>query len=59
MVAFSAPVAADGGGYPLPSNTTICKLLSSALQFVNRLPDSSFKTAILSAIQEEMREHGC
>jgi hypothetical protein len=58
MIAFSAPVGASGG-YPVPSNTTICKLLSFALQFVNTLPNSSFKTAVLSEIREELLAHGC
>jgi hypothetical protein len=58
MVVFSAPLGAYGG-YPVPSNTTICKLLSYALQYANGLPDSSFKAAVLSAIQKEILEHGC
>jgi len=45
--------------YPVPSNTTICRLLSYALQYVSGLPESSFKAAILTAIREEIAEHGC
>jgi len=58
MIAFSAPVGAYDG-YSVPSNTTICKLLSYALQFANGLPDSSFKTALLQAIQQEIVQYGC
>jgi len=58
MMAFSAPLGANES-YPVPSNTTICKLLSYALQFVSGLPESSFKAAILAEIKEEMAEHGC
>jgi len=58
MMAFSAPLGASDSR-PVPSNLTICKLLSYALAFVNRLPDSSFKAAILAQINEEIAEHGC
>ena len=58
LTAFNTPVSASGGS-AIPSRPTICQLLSFALQFVSRLPDSSFKTALLSEIREEMAEHGC
>ena len=58
MMAFSAPLGASDNR-PVPSNLTICKLLSYALQFVSRLPDSSFKAAIVAEINEEISEHGC
>jgi len=58
MMVFSAPLGASDSR-PVPSNLTICKLLSYALQFVSRLPDSSFKANILAAINDEIAEHGC
>lgn len=58
VMAFSTPVRASGGS-AFPSRPTICQLLSYALQLVNRLPDSAFKTSLLSEIREEMAEHGC
>jgi hypothetical protein len=58
MIAFSAPVGAYGG-YPVPSNTTICTLLSHALQYASGLPDSAFKTAVISEIQKELTARGC
>jgi hypothetical protein len=58
MVTFSAPIEAAGPGGGR-SGETLCALLANAEVVANALPDSEWKTALLTNINDQQTALGC